>query len=197
MKQILINTLYLLAIINPVSKISLLSVFASAKERREIIRVSLRASLGAVFIVALSMVAGEFLLNKIFHLDFYSLQIAGGVVLFWVGFNALIKGVFFEHTIQEQFSDISLAPLACPMIAGPATITAIVTLRVNFGTLSAVIPALLAIGINLALMMQSVSIGKALARFNILGALIRLTGLIVVTMGVQMALEGISMWFKG
>ena len=34
-----------------------------------------------------------------------------------------------------------------------------------------------------------------MTHFNILGAVIRITGLIVMTMGVQMILDGTSLWF--
>lgn len=194
MKEIVVNTLYLLALINPVSKISILSVFTEKADRKDISSVSFKSTIAALFILLLSMFAGKLVLNKIFHVDFYSLKIAGGIVLFWVGFGALRKGVFFEHTINERFSDISLVPLACPMIAGPATITAVIALHINNGTVQTVVSVFCAIFINLLLMRLSIPIGNILQKFNILGALIRLTGLIVMTMGVQMILDGISLW---
>ncbi len=194
MKEIVVNTLYLLALINPVSKISILTVFTQKADRKDISSISFKATLVSLFILLLSMFAGKLVLNKIFHVDFYSLKIAGGIVLFWVGFGALRKGVFFEQSINERFSDISLVPLACPMIAGPATITAVIALHINNGTVQTAVPIFCAIFINLLLMRMSIPIGNILQKFNILGALIRLTGLIVMTMGVQMILDGISMW---
>ena len=196
MEKIFINTLYLLALINPVSKISILSVFTQQKEWKETFFISLKATLVAIFILVLLMFAGEFILNKIFQVDLYSLEIAGGIVLFWAGFGALRKGIFFEHSTQEEFSDISMVPLACPMIAGPATITAVIALSINDGIIQTAVPTLLAIFINFISMIFSISIGKILKKFNLLGALIRLTGLIVMTMGVQMVIKGISVGLK-
>ena len=120
MKELVVNTLYLLALINPVSKISILSVFTEKAERKDISSISFRSTVAALLILLLSMFAGRLVFNKIFQVDFYSLKITGGIVLFWVGFGALRKGVFFEQMVHEQFSDVSLVPLACPMIAGPA-----------------------------------------------------------------------------
>ena len=193
-KLILINTLYLLALINPVSKIAILSAFATDQERKEIIPVSVKSTIVAFLILLLTMIAGEFILRKIFHVDFYSLQIGGGIVLFWAGFGALSKGVFFRHSAHEKFSDISIVPLACPMIAGPATITVMITLSINYGVLVTMSSMLLALVINMLLMFLSFSISDVLVKFNILGALIRITGLIVLSMGVQMVLEGIRLW---
>jgi multiple antibiotic resistance protein len=195
-EQIIINALYLLALINPVSKISILTVFAKKEETKEIFSLSLKSSVAAMVILFISMLAGEFVINKVFKVDFYSLQIAGGIILFWVGFGALRKGIFFEHSIQEKFSDISLVPIACPMIAGPATITAVIALNINIGFIETAISTILALTVNLILMLYSISIGKILVKFNIMGALVRITGLIVITIAIQMILQGISIWIK-
>jgi multiple antibiotic resistance protein len=194
MKELVVNTLYLLALINPVSKISILSVFTEKAEQKEISSISFRSTVAALLILLLSMFAGRLVFNKIFQVDFYSLKITGGIVLFWVGFGALRKGVFFEQMVHERFSDVSLVPLACPMIAGPATITAVIALHINNGTTQTVVPVLFAISINLLLMRLAIPIGNILQKFNVMGAIIRLTGLIVMTMGVQMILDGISTW---
>ncbi len=186
--------LYILALINPVSKVSMLSVFASEEERKEIIPVAIKSTIVAFLILMLSMVAGEFILRKIFHIDFYSLKIAGGIVLFWAGFGALSKGVFFRQDGHDRFSDISIVPLACPMIAGPATITVMITMSINQGVIVTSLSTLSALAVNMILMFMSFSISKGLAKFNILGALIRLTGLIVLSMSVQMILDGIRLW---
>ena len=196
MNEIIINTLYLVALINPVSKISILTVFMQKVEQKEISSIALKSTAVAFLILVVSMFAGNLILDKIFHVDFYSLKITGGFVLIWVGLGALRNGVFFEFNLQEKFADISLVPLACPMIAGPATITAVIALHINIGTIQTGVPLILAIFINYIFMKLSIPIGKILQKFNLIGALIRLTGLIVMTMGVQMILDGVSIWLK-
>ena len=59
-----------------------------------------------------------------------------------------------------------------------------------------VIAGLIALFINLAVMLLAKTIAAMLARFNVLGALIRITGLIVMTMGVQMTLDGAAHWIR-
>ena len=56
---------------------------------------------------------------------------------------------------------------------------------------------LVAISVNHIVMLLSQSIGRLLGRFNIMSALIRITGLIVMTIGTQMALDGLSSWIAG
>lgn len=192
--HILVTTLYLLALINPVSKVSVLAVLSSEHRQKDFLRVTLKASLVAGAILLGSMIFGHLILRSVFRVDLYSLRLSGGVVLCWVGFNALRKGVFFEQETQARFEDTALVPLACPMIAGPATIAACIALRAREGlTIPATAIVLAVIG-NHIVMVFSRRISSALGRFNLLGALVRLTGLIVMTIGTQMILDGIASW---
>src|SRR5210317_1407986 len=120
MKEVLIHTvvttLYFLALINPVSKVSVLAVLSSEHKREDFMRVAVKTSLVAGAILLGSMVFGNVILRSVFRVELHSLRLAGGAVLCWVGFNALRKGVFFEQETQARFEDSALVPLACPMI---------------------------------------------------------------------------------
>jgi multiple antibiotic resistance protein len=193
-QQILVNSLYLVALINPISKISVLTVLTSERQGRALRALANKASLVAAGILLGAMVFGEFMLRVVFHVELHALQLAGGAVLFWTGFSALRKGVFFEQETQRGMEDMALVPLACPMIAGPATITASIALHAKEGFWAPAASLLLAIAVNHLAMRASDRVGRVLSRFNMLGALIRITGLLVMTIGVQMALDGIAVW---
>ena len=190
----LVTTLYFLALINPVSKVSVLAVLSSEHERTDFMRVTAKASLVAGAILLGSMIFGDLMLRSVFRVELHSLRLAGGAVLCWVGFNALRKGVFFEQETQARFEDVALVPLACPLIAGPATIAACIALHAREGFLVPGLSIVLAVALNHIVMMFSRQVSSALGRFNLLGALVRLTGLIVMAIGTQMALDGISTW---
>ncbi len=192
--QILITTLYFLALINPISKVSVLAVLSSQEQHRDFMKITAKSSLIAGGILLGSMIFGDLILRSVFRVELHSLRLAGGAVLIWVGFNALRKGVFFEQETQARFEDLALVPLACPMIAGPATIAACIALRSREGLLLPAVSMMIAVALNHIVMILSRPIGSALSRFNVLGAIVRLTGLIVMTIGTQMALDGISAW---
>lgn len=194
LQNILVTTLYFLALINPISKVSVLAVLSSEHERKDFLHLTAKASVIAGGILLGFMISGDFVLRSVFRVELHSLRLAGGAVLCWVGFNALRKGVFFEQDTQARFEDIALVPLACPMIAGPATIAACIALRGREGLLVSAVSIVLAIALNHLVMRFSRQISALLGRFNLLGALVRLTGLIVMTIGTQMALDGISAW---
>ncbi len=192
--QVFVDSLYFLALINPISKVAVLAVLTSDGRNRELDALAAKSSLVAAGILLGSMVAGEFLLTSVFHVHLHALQLAGGAVLFWTGFNALRRGMFFEQEAQRRFEDMAVVPLACPMIAGPATITACIALTAKSGFLGPAISLLIAVALNHLVMRASRAIGVLLGRFNVLGALIRLTGLIVMATGTQMGLDGIAAW---
>lgn len=195
--EILVSSLYLLAMINPVSKISVLAIHSNTASHRDITHLVLNSSLVAAAILLLVMLFGEFVFHQIFHIEIYSVRVAGGIVLLWAGFNALHKGVFFEQTTQQNFRDLAMVPLACPMIAGPATIVASASLATQIGMAPAVIAMLLAVAVNGLIMYFSDIISNILKRFNLLGAIIRITGLVVMAIGTQMILGGLSAWIDG
>jgi multiple antibiotic resistance protein len=192
--SIAVNSLYLLAFINPMSKIAVLSGLSSSDRRGQLPSIVRKSSITAAGILLGLMVFGDFTLKHVFRVELHALQISGGVVLFWVGFNALRKGVFFEEDTKESSADLAIVPLACPMIAGPATIAASIALVAREGLLVPSISVLSAILVNAILMRFAVPIAALLKKLDLLSALIRITGLIVMTIGAQMVLDGLSRW---
>lgn len=169
-----------------------MSIIAEKSSFREVERISIRASLVACSILLIFLFVGTPLLTYVFHVHIYSFKIAGGIILAYRGFEALNKGLFFEYKYTRKLEDFSIVPLASPMIAGPATITASVSFPAKYGIFITMISIIIAIGINLIIMLTSRYIHMHLKRHNIMGALIRITGLIVATIGIQMVLDGVS-----
>lgn len=192
----LTTALYVLALINPVSKVFLLTTFAKEMRPRELRAASVKASAIALAILLVLAAAGNFLLHRVFHVEIYSLQIAGGAVLFALGLKALMQGVFFEKHEGEKLADVSIAPLASPMLAGPGTITAAISLSSEHGLAWAAAAVSAAMAANLGIMLLAPVIGEPLKRHNMMGALIRITGLVVATIAVQMVLGGAGEWWR-
>lgn len=192
MNDLLVDALYLLALINPISKVSVISIMTSRDRRDEMRAIIFESTAIAAGILISTMFFGHWVLREVFHVELSALQITGGVVLVWVGFNALRKGMFFDMDTERDFKNLAIVPLACPLIAGPATITAVITLRAKTGSAAPAVSLLIALAINYIIMKLSPRISSVLLRFNLLGAVIRITGLIVMAMGVQMALNGIA-----
>jgi multiple antibiotic resistance protein len=181
-----------LALINPISKIFVVSTLSETSAEKDIRKACFKASVIAVVILLLFLWSGDILLRSIFHVQLYAFKIAGGLVLLFRGFDALSKGVFFEYNEKMRLADMSIVPLASPMIAGPAAISAALSFPVKYGTILTSAALVLSIVVNLTIMLNSRVISRFLTRINFMEASIRITGLIVATIGIQMVLDGVA-----
>ena len=152
----------------------------------------------AFLILAGSGIGGKVILENVFKVELYALQLSGGLVLLFSGLAAVQKGVFY-HASDEQhpsIDELSVVPLAAPLIAGPGTIAATISFSIQFGFLSTLLALTPALLINLAAMYASRSISKILEFLVFVGPVIRLTGLVVMAMAMQMMLTGIASFIK-
>ena len=114
------------------------------------------------------------------------------MVLFYNGFVGLQKGAFLTLDKNTRIEELITVPIAIPMIAGPATITAVVTMPAVYGRWMTIGALLLALAINWVIMRNADRIGRFLERQNMMMPLIRITALIVAAIGLQMILNGIE-----
>jgi multiple antibiotic resistance protein len=188
--------LYMLALLNPVGIVCILASMPVEPRSDEFKSFVLRSSIMATCLLIGTMIVGDFLFRFVFQVDLFSLRVAGGVVVFLVGLKALQHGCFYDGSVNAKLRDIAMVPFACPIIAGPASIAASISLRLQYGILLSLGAILIALCVNHLIMTFSHSIGRVLNRINILGAIIRITGLIIMTIGTQMVLDGVSEWVK-
>ena len=189
------NALYFIALLNPASKVMFLSTYEPKLTRRQIFELSWKSSAAALLMLIILATFGEMVLSKIFRVELYSLKITGGIVLFFIGLVAIREGRFVnrdEHQERINFTDLSLIPLATPLIAGPGIIAAGISNAAQYGALSVSCSLFIGIFINFMLMFFSGGISRILERLHLTGPLIRLTGLIIAGVAVQMVIGGIK-----
>ncbi len=199
LRSIFENALYLLALLNPASKIMFLASYQPAPGQRRNFELSWKSSAAALLILILLAAAGQFLLGRIFRVELYSLQITGGLVVFMIGWTAVSQGRFVKRqqdSLMEGLTDISLVPLATPLIAGPGMIAAVIAGSVADGLPSTCASLTLALLINFLLMVCAGGINKFLMKTHLLGPLIRVTGLIIAVVAMQMMITGIRTALK-
>lgn len=185
---------YLLALINPASKIFLLSTMDPPYTWRTLRAVAVKSTLAALIILCVLTVAGNAVLHKIFNVELSALNVAGGIILFVVGFTAVQHGRFYDARMYHTTADISIVPLAAPLIAGPGTITATLSYAAHRGVGMTLAALTCALAVNLVCMIFSLVIGRALNRVNATGPLVRITGFIVCAVAVQMIFNGLGEW---
>ena len=188
--------LAMLALMNPISKMFIITTLPTDFDQHQVRHLAVKSSLIALVILLSFTFVGHFLLNTIFHVQIYAFKIAGGTVLLLRGFMALNKGLFFEHEKCTGLEEMSVVPLASPMIAGPATITASVSFPARYGYTATITAIIASVLLTLGVMLSARLIGNVLIKYNFMGALIRITGLIVATIGVQMLCDGMSDYLR-
>lgn len=181
-----------LALVNPIQKLFVVFSLQDNYTPAELKKIVTRATFTALGILILFLFLGDVILNYIFNLQIYAFQVTCGVVLFYNGFMGLQKGAFLSLDKGTKIEDIIAVPIAVPMIAGPATITAVVTMPSIYGQLTTLIAVTVAILLNLIIMRNAGRIAGFLVKYNIMLPMIRITGLIVAAIGAQMIFNGIS-----
>ncbi len=139
---------------------------------------------------------GQFLF-KFFGISIDSLKIAGGFILFFIGQDMLqarlVKTEVHEEDVREYVRDISITPLAIPMISGPGAITNAVVLmnEANSPQRVAILTGtILLIGaITWGVLRQSERISDFLGETGN-KVLMRLMGLIVMVIAVEFFVAG-------
>lgn len=181
-----------LALVNPVQKLFVVFSLQDNYSPSELKRIVTRATFTALGILILFLFLGDAILGYVFNLEIYAFQVTCGVVLFYNGFIGLQKGAFLSIDRTTKIEDIIAVPIAVPMIAGPATITAVVTMPSMYGQLTTLIAVVAAILINLLIMLYGKHLAKILVKQNILMPMIRIIGLIVAAIGAQMVFNGVK-----
>jgi len=159
------------------------------------VRVAWRASFAGLLLLTVFAAAGGWVLRYLFHVELYALDVAAGAVLFLVGLATLREGVFYAMPEGGSLTDISIVPLASPLIAGPATLSAAITQAQRFGSVTVLAAIAVAVLVNLAAMLVGIRLARSLARSHTVGALVRVLGLFIASIGASMFLAGIQLWF--
>ncbi len=149
-----------------------------------------RELLIALAVLFLFLFAGKAILGAM-HLREESVSIAGGIVLFLIGIRMIFPGedgVTGHVPEGEPF----IVPLAIPLIAGPSGMAAVILLASNeparLGDWS--LALLLAWAATAAILFSATFLYKLLGR-QVLAAVERLMGMLLVALSVQMLMDGV------
>jgi len=198
--RVVIKTvLALYIVVNPAGVSSVfggLTRSMSAGQRRGI---ALRAVIGGAVILAAFALAGTYLF-QLFHITGAALQIAGGIIVFGVAF-ALARGKereFFgipeDAALGQSPKSLAYSPLAVPLIAGPASITVVMTLSAEATTVDTRIALMAAIAAVPLLCLLSMLRWLKLSERRGPGMDLvapRIMGLVLAVIAVQFIIEGI------
>lgn len=169
-------------------------------------QVALRGTLIAFGILAVFALFGASVLS-VLGISIGAFRIAGGILLFWIAFEMIFekrlerKEKTSEIAItKDHIHNISVFPLALPLIAGPGAISAVILLAGKFQTAFERSQLIGVIALNLLILFAALFIADRVDR--ILGRtgraiLTRLLGVILAALAIQFVVDGIKSTLMG
>jgi len=194
----------LLIIVNPSSTLALFSVITRKYTNKERMDIAKHATMYAAILLIIFALTGSSILDFL-GIQIYSLRIAGGILLSFVGLDMVRRGSQFgeKEPGKDQKADFALVPLAMPSLSGPGAITVTIismkalTIQISWvlAITLAIISIILTMIITFLIFMSSGFIIRVLGEKG-MDAFTRVMGLLTVAIAVQFALTGIANWIS-
>ncbi len=190
-------------IVDPLGVVPIFLALTEGMSKQDRRKIALRTSITVFAVLAVFATAGGGIM-RVFGFTIDAFKIAGGILLFNVAVDMMRaqrpreKGSK-EESIEER-EDISIVPLAVPMLSGPVAITTVMMHASNVNKWYIDFPMLyLAIFIvSGSIFLILVNATNILAKLGetVLKVLTRIMGLLLVVMAVQFCLDGFAGYVK-
>lgn len=202
--QFLYVLVALLVIVDPAGTAVMFAAMTPHDSLAERARLARRACGIAFIVLSVFGVAGEHLLHLL-GIGLPAMKVAGGILLFLAAAEMVtsrgeLQGARTEPRVAARTEDISVFPLAIPLIAGPGAMTTMVLFQStghgNPFAIAAIEAALVAVlALTLAAMLAANRMARLLGKTgaNVVG---RVLGVLLAALAAQIALDGLrqSLW---
>jgi multiple antibiotic resistance protein len=184
----------LFSVINPLGTVPIFVGLTQDNTSKERSVIAFFTAIYVLFILLLSFYLGKYIL-LFFGISLDALKIAGGMIIASSGF-ALLTGKFSEHKGMKKRekddafnrSEISLTPLAIPMLAGPGTISLLISYQQEYSLMMQqllIIGAIFTVSTGIFFILKSSHLIVKFMGASGINALSRIIGFIVIAIGVQ------------
>jgi len=192
-------------IVNPLSSTLLYVSLTGTLDHEVQMRIATEAAKYALAILVIFALLGGVIL-QLFGISLEAFRIAGGILLFVIGMEMVYaKNSRSKMTATEKYEgidaeDVSVMPLAIPMIAGPGAITTSIVLMneaKGFGPLAyliVIVSIVLTIGVTYYMMRNADYIVKRIGQREF-RAVNRLMGMLLIAIAVQFVIIGLKTAF--
>ena len=202
----------LFVVIDPPGCVPIFSSLTSGTSNAHRTAMAWRSVLIATGVLVAFALGGEAFLGAL-GISLAAFKIAGGVMVFLIAIDMVfekrtqrrenraeeVKSAAAAADKSLEVEDISVFPMAIPMLAGPGSIAAIMLLTARADTIAAEIAVLAALLAVLAITLLALLAAGPLmnlmgAKFE--GALTRLLGVVLAALAAQFVVDGIKMSFN-
>lgn len=185
-------------LINPLGIMPIFMTMTSDLSREDRVKTAQKASIVSFITIVLFALGGQFIF-QFFQISVNSLRIVGGVIFFIMGMDMLqarlAKVKIKDSEVKSYVNDISITPLAIPMICGPGALTNAIVLMEDASTISH--KGILVAAIFVVILLTYFILYSSSKIINFLGevgnnVMMRLMGLIVMVIAVEFFFAGLK-----
>lgn len=185
-------------LINPLGTMPIFMTMTADLDHSCRVKTARKAVVVAFFTIIAFALSGQLLFN-FFGISVNSFRIVGGVIFFLMGMDMLQarlgKVKVKESEVKKYVNDISITPLAIPMICGPGSITNAIVLMddaTHVGMVAVLFIAIFAVLLlTYLILISSSKIVKFLGETGN-NVMMRLMGLIVMVIAVEFFFSGLK-----
>jgi multiple antibiotic resistance protein len=189
--------LALFPIVNPFGGVPLFFTLTSGFPSGERNRTALRTAMYVILILVFFMFLGRFVLN-FFGISLPVLKIAGGLIVAntaWGMVTASSRITSAESDEASTKEDISLTPMAMPILSGPGSIGVVMGLAAHADSALSYLGMVIGIvGVGIAVYLFLRLGGPLVARLGpgATGAINRIFGFLILAIAVQLVWDGVA-----
>lgn len=186
------------AMLNPIGNTPVFISMVGDADKMIIKRVAFRSVLTAFVIITIFCLFGH-VIFRMFGITLPAFQIAGGIIVFLIGYD-LLKGKVpgAQHSQVKitfrTYEDMAISPLGIPLLAGPGTISTAMNFvgegKSFFVTILIVLIFAVVCAITYYMFILSKKIADGLSQ-PLIKVISRIMGLILAVIAVQMLINGI------
>jgi multiple antibiotic resistance protein len=188
-KEIFTASMVLFAVIDIVGNIP---IVISLRKKAGHIH-SEKASIIAALVMILFLFLGEEILNLI-GINVNEFAVAGSFILFFIALEMILGITLFKDDGSSP-DMASVFPLAFPMLAGPGTLTTLLSLRVEFALENVIISIVLNVIVIYAVLKTSSKLQAVLGK-NGIGIIQKVFGVILLAIAVKLFTANIQELFS-
>ena len=196
-------TLFL--VIDPPGCAPIYAGLVSGATQRQALTMAARACLIATLILIVFALFGEGLLGAL-HIELNSFRIAGGIMLFVIALDMVFEKrtqrreeradkIIAQNAQTPEVEDVSVFPMAMPMIAGPGSIATIMLLTQRAQGTEQTLVVLAALAAVMLLTLGALAAAGPLMRLlgtRVEAVITRLLGVLLAALAAQYVIDGLK-----
>jgi len=185
-KEFISATMILFAIIDIVGNIPLIVLF---REKFKVIE-SEKASLVSLIIMIVFLYIGEILLNLL-GVDINSFAVAGSIIILFLAAEMILGIKIYK---DDNPKTASVVPIAFPLIAGPGTLTTLISIKSEYNDINIILAIILNMVLVYIVLKSSEKLQKILGSQGI-SILRKVFGIILLAIGIKLFTTNIKLIF--